>query len=150
MEKKTEKVLLYIKSSIVASMVIAIAVAVCGEFNMFVDYVVEPKGEDEFILNLVTICLTIIGVPLTLKFYSLCINHSLRRMDNDEALNRLLRYALVRSLTLCAIAVVDMCAYYLTFNITGAMCALVVGVIMLMCWPKRKQIDAYLEKVNQE
>ena len=151
MEKKAERILLFIKYSIVASWLVAIAVAVCGELSLFTDYVVEPKSEEEFVLNSVAICLTIFGVPLTLKFFTLCTRHSLRRMDNDEALSRLLRYALVRNFTLCAIAVVDLFAYYLTFNIAGAMCALVVGVVMLlMCWPKRTYIASYLEKVNEE
>ncbi len=143
--------MLVLKASVIAGCIISAIIVLLGELNVFQDYVVEPHGEDEFILNSVAICLTLLGIPLSIKFYTLCTRHALCRMNNDEALNKFLKHGVIRNSTFGLIAVVDIMIYYLTLNIAGALCALVVGVLTIIyCWPKKQQIDVYLEKVNQE
>ncbi|MCR5313956.1 MAG: hypothetical protein K6E54_10050 [Bacteroidaceae bacterium] len=150
MEKKIQEILLILKSTIVALWSISIILVILGENNIFADWIVEPNSQEEFVLNCVVIFLTVIGVPLSLKFYNLCTTHSLRRMNNDEALQSYLVHACVRNVVLLLIIAIDIVVYYITANITGAMCALIVAMISLYCWPKRVQLDEYLEKVNAD
>lgn len=150
MEKKIKFALNLIKGSLITVWIVSLVIIVLGEMSCLADFAIAPHSNDEFICNGVAICLTIVGLPVIIKIFNLCTTRSLRRMDNDEAINRYVRYALVRSFVFAVIAMADWVAYYLTMNVTGAMCALSVLVISLVCWPKRKDMDNYLEKVNQE
>lgn len=151
MGKKINKILLVLKASVIGELALSAIFVLLGELDVFNDYVVDPHGEEEFILNSVAICLTILGIPLSIKFYTLCTRHALCRMNNDEALSKFLMHGVIRNSTFGLISVVDIMIYYLTMNIAGALCCLVVCVLTIIyCWPKRKQIDVYLEKVNQE
>lgn len=150
MEKRIKLLLKMIKGSLILTWVVGIVAVILGETSCFVDFAVEPHSQDEFICNGIAICITIIGLPLVVKIFNLCTTRSLRRMDNDEALDRYGRYAYARSIAFMLMVGADVVIYYMTMNITGAMCALCVLVFTLVCWPKREQIVSYLEKVNQE
>jgi len=150
MEKRIIQILKTLKLYYILPLIGAIVFIVMGEFDIFGSYAVEPNSNAEYICNSVAIVLTIIGLPGILKVFNLGTAHTLCRMDNDEALSRYLKYSLFRNISFAIIVVADIVVYYMTMNITGALCALSALVVSLTCWPKQEQITAYLERVNQD
>lgn len=151
MNKQIDKILKVLKLCVVVIWVAAVLCVLAGENGAFLNWTVEPNGQEEFVLNSVAVCLTLFGTPLSLKFFNLCTAHTLRRMNNDEALHAYLVHGCVRCVMLMLIVMSDVVIYYITANnVTGGLCALIVLTISLVCWPKREQIDTYLEKVNAD
>lgn len=151
MEKRINSILVLLKITLSCVWLGAAAFLIMGELGVYANVAVDQNGQEAFVLNCVAICLTIIGVPLTLKFFKLCTIHSLRRMNNDEALDRYVLHSVIRNIVMMIIACMDVSVYYITANdLSGALCALIVVVISLFCYPNRKQLDEYLEKVNSD
>ena len=75
---------------------ILVALVVLGEVGIIPNGVVLPHSSEEFELNVLAIALTIIGVPLALRLFTLNTTKGLRRMNNDEALRSYHVWSIVR------------------------------------------------------
>lgn len=129
----------------------ATAVAIgLGEMNVIANGAIKPNSAAEFKVNTFVIILTVVGVPLALKLFALNTTKGLRRMNNDEALGTYHAWSAVRMGILCIDAVLGIVAYYLTLNVTGALCAVVAIASTLYCWPSRKKVSDYLDGLNND
>ena len=63
-----------------------VAAIVLGELDVIPNGLVMPHSTDEFQLNTVAILLTVVGIPVALKLFTLNTTKGLRRMNNEEAL----------------------------------------------------------------
>ncbi|MBP3214395.1 MAG: hypothetical protein J6M19_06125 [Bacteroidaceae bacterium] len=128
-------------------MVVAI---VLGELDVIPNGLVLPHSADEFKLNTAAIVLTVVGIPVALKLFTLNTTKGLRRMNNEEALKSYHVWSAVRLGILCLGAVFSIAVYYLATSVSGAFCALIAAFATLYCWPSGAKISAYLEGVNKE
>ena len=150
MSKYIEKLRKVLTCELVAVWLLAVVAVVLGECGVIPNGVVMPHSEDEFVLNSTVVLLTVGGIPLALRLFSLNTTRSLRRMNNDEALRSYHVWSVVRLGILCVDAVLGIVAYYLAVSVSAAMCALIALVVTLYCWPSSVKISEYLEAVNNE
>ena len=123
---------------------IVVAAVVLGELDVIPNGLVLPHSPEEFKLNLADIVLTIVGIPLAIRLFTL------RRMNNDEALCSYHIWSVVRLGILCVSAVFSVAIYYVATSVSGVFCALVAMCATIYCWPSESKISSYLEDVNKE
>ena len=128
----------------------AACVVVLGEVGVIPNGAVEPFSNEEFLLNVATIILTVVGIPVALKLFTLNTTRGLRRMNKDEALSAYHVWSAVRMAILCVLVVFGLVVYYVTMNTSGAFCCCIALFTTLYCWPSREKIDTYLTTVNNE
>lgn len=129
--------------------VIAVSV-VLGELDVIPNGWVEPHSMEEFQLEIVSIGLTIVGIPVAIRLFTLNTTKVLRRMNYDEALKSYHVWSVVRMSILCLASVFGIVVYYLAVSVNGVLCALVALCASVYCWPSQKKISTYLESVNNE
>ena len=150
MFKYIEKLRRTLVCEFVTVWVLAAAIVVAGETGLIPNGLVEPHSNIEFILNTTIVLITIGGIPLALRLFSLNITRGLRRMDYDEALRSYHVWSAVRLGILLFASLLGITTYYLTMSVSAAMCGLIALVVTLYCWPSGEKISAYLESVNNE
>ena len=129
---------------------ILVALVVLGEVGIIPNGVVLPHSSEEFELNVLAIALTVIGVPLALRLFTLNTTKGLRRMNNDEALRSYHVWSIVRMGILGAAAAFCVFVYYFAMSASCAFCALVIVCVSIYCWPSSDKISSYLEGMHQE
>lgn len=150
MEKYIDKLFRILRIKIVAVWLMVAIAVVLGEMNIIPNGVIAPHSGGEFKLNTVVILLTVIGIPLALRLFTLNTTKGLRRMNNEEALKSYHVWSDVRLGILCLTALLGIVAYYLAVSISCVFCALVAMSATLYCWPSKSKIANYLESVNNE
>ncbi len=150
MEKYIDKLLKVLRIKIVAVWLIVAVAVVLGEMDVIPNGLIAPHSGDEFKLNMAVILLTVIGIPVAMRLFTLNMTKGLRRMNNEEALKSYHVWSDVRLGILCLTAVLSIVAYYLVMSISDVFCALVALCATLYCWPSKTKISAYLESVNNE
>ncbi len=150
MVKYIQKLSNTLKAEIIVVWLMIVATIVLGELDIIPNGMVLPHSSEEFWLDTIAITLTIVGVPLAIKLFTLNTTKGLRRMNNEEALKSYHIWSAVRLGILCVAAVFSIVAYYLTMSLTGAFCALIAVCVTVYCWPSGDKISSYLEGVNKE
>ena len=150
MVKYIQKLLRILKIEMVVVWLIVVAAVVLGEMDVIPNGLVAPKSPEEVKLNIAAVVLTILGIPLAIRLFTLNTTRGLRRMNNDEALRSYHIWSVVRIGILCIAAVFSVADYYLATSVSGAFCALVALSATIYCWPSESKISSYLEDVNKE
>ncbi len=150
MTKYIDKLMGTLKAEFFVTWLIAAIVACLGETDIIPNGLIMPNTTGEFKVNTIVVILTVVGVPLALKLFSLNTTKGLRRMDNDEALKAYHVWSSVRMAILCLDMCLGLAAYYVTLNVTGALCALVALATSVCCWPSSGKISAYLDALNND
>ena len=130
--------------------VLSAIIIVSGELDIIPNGIVQPHSNAEFKLNTMVIILTVVGVPTSLKLFSLNTTKGLRRMNNDEALRSYHVWSTVRMAVLTADAILGFVAYYLSLNVTGLLCALVAMATTFYCWPVEHKISDYVDRQKMD
>lgn len=139
-----------LRMELLAVWLIAVVVVVLGEMGVIPNGVVEPYSNDEFVLNTASIVLTVIGIPVAIKLFTLNTTRGLRRMNKEEALNAYHVWSAVRMSILCVLAVFSLVVYYVTLSTSGVFCCCISLFATLYCWPSKAKIGSYLATVNNE
>lgn len=150
MVKYIQKLLTALKFEWVAVWLMVVAAVVLGEVDVIPNGLVLPNSSEEFKLNTADILLTLIGIPVAIRLFTLNTTKGLRRMNNDEALKAYHVWSVVRIGILCVTAVFSVAVYYLATSVSGIFCALIAMCVMFYCWPSKEKITSYLESVNNE
>lgn len=150
MEKYVVKLLCTLKVEAVVAWLIAVVTVVLGELNVIPNGLVAPATQEEFLLNLIAIVLTVAGIPLAVRLFTLNTTRGLRRMNNDEALVSYHVWSGLRMSILCLVAVFCLTVYYVATSVSALFCALITLCITIYCWPKKEKIDTYLEAVHND
>ena len=130
-------------------LIVAVAV-VLGVLDVIPNGWAAPKSSEEFKLNIAVVVLTIVGIPLAIRLFTLNTTKGLRRMNNDEALSSYHIWSVVRLGILCIAAVSGVVVYYLATSVSAAFCTLISLAATIYCWPSETKITSYLEEVNNE
>lgn len=128
----------------------AIALIVLGEMGYLTAE--QPFDANQlFVLECVSVIVTLIAIPLGLKLFELNTTHNLRRLNKDEALTVYHQWSIVRLAIIETPCIVGFIFYYLTLNVTFVLCACISLVaIVFFCLPSRKKIDIYLDCLNND
>ena len=150
MIKYIQKLLKALKIEMVVLWLTIVAAVVLGQLDVIPNGVVLPHSPEEFKLNTIAIVLTIVGIPVAIRLFTLNTTKGLRRMNNEEALRSYHIWSVVRVVILCVAAVFSVAVYYVATSVSGAFCALVAFCVTFYCWPSEEKISSYLEGVNKE
>ena len=150
MVKYIQRLLRALRIEMAVVWLIVVAAVVLGELDVIPNGLVLPHSPEEFTLNLADIVLTIVGIPLAIRLFTLNTTRGLRRMNNDEALCSYHIWSVVRLGILCVSAVFSVAIYYVATSVSGVFCALVAMCATIYCWPSESKISSYLEDVNKE
>lgn len=150
MVKYIQKLLSVLKMEMWVAWLMVVVAIVLGELDVIPNGMVLPRSSEEFWLNTAVIVLTVVGVPLAVKLFTLNTTRGLRRMNNEEALRSYHIWSAVRLGILCVAAVFSIVIYYMATSLSGAFCALIVVCVTVYCWPSGEKIGSYLEGVNKE
>lgn len=129
---------------------VSIVVVVLGQMDVIPNGIVDAHSNEEFVLNTVSIILTVIGIPGAIKLFTLNTTRGLRRMNNEEALGAYHVWSAVRMAILGVLAVYGLVVYYITMNVSGAFCCCIALLATLYCLPSKDKIDSYLATVNND
>ena len=86
MVKYIQKLLRILKIEMAVVWLIVAVAVVLGELDVIPNGWVAPQSPEEVRLNIASVVLTIVGIPLAIRLFTLNTTKGLRRMDNDEAL----------------------------------------------------------------
>ncbi|MBQ0023580.1 MAG: hypothetical protein KBT29_10130 [Prevotellaceae bacterium] len=150
MEKNIQKLLKQLKMEILIALFLMILVVVLGQLGIIENGIVEPKSQTEYVLNIIVVILTVVGIPGSLKIFSLNTTKTLRRMNLDEALQSYHIWSAARLLVLFLSAVVGALVYYFATSTSSIVCSLACVSMIAYCWPSRSKIDTYLNGLNNE
>ena len=139
-----------LKVELVAVWLLAVITVLLGEMGVIPNGVVQPHSQDEFLLNTAAIVLTVVGIPVAMRLFTLSSTRGLRRMNIDEALDSYHLWSVVRMAILALTAVFGLVVYYLAAHVSGAFCALIALGVTLFCWPSVGKIEEYLAGVNND
>ncbi|MCD8235571.1 MAG: hypothetical protein LUD00_02720 [Prevotellaceae bacterium] len=148
MDKNIKELLKQLKIELLVAWMIVASCFVAGETGLI------PNGEyavDErmsFILGIACITLTLVGVPLALKLFTLNTTRGLRRCNFDEALASYHLWSCIRMAMLLVCICFNAVVYYLTLDNRGLLCALISLAVTFYCWPTKDKIDKHLESCN--
>ena len=150
MVKYIQRLLRILRIEMAVVWLIVVAAVVLGELDVIPNGWVVPQSPEELRLNIAVIVLTIVGIPLAIRLFTLNTTKGLRRMNNDEALASYHIWSVVRLGILCVAAVSGVVVYYLATSVSAVFCALIALAVTIYCWPSETKIASYLEEVNNE
>ncbi|MCM1312313.1 MAG: hypothetical protein NC206_02570 [Bacteroides sp.] len=148
MDKNIKELLKYLKIELLSAWIIVVLCFICGETGLI------PNGEyaaDEratFVLGTVGVMLTLVGVPLSLKLFTLSTTRGLRRCNFDEALASYHLWSCIRVAVLLVCVCFNVVVYYLVVDVKNLLCALIPLVVTLYCLPTKGKIERHLESCN--
>lgn len=148
MDKNIKELLRKLKIEFWTVWIITLLIFLAGETEVIANGLYVGSGQTEFMLGIVCIMLTLIGVPLSLNLFTLNTTKGLRRLNLDEALSSYHIWSIIRMAMLLVCIVFNVAAYYLTLDVKALLCALIPLVVTLYCWPTKEKIDRHLESCN--
>lgn len=107
-------------------------------------------GRMEYMLETISILITIVCVPLALKLFSVVLIKRIDEVNLEQALNRYVRWSGVRLLILEVAAVFNLVIYYLLLTNVGILCAGIAVTASLFCWPGEQRLREELNVTNDE
>ena len=107
--------------------------------------------QTRYILDIVTIAVTFIGIWAALKLFRLNTTNSLKRYTLDDAVKTYHAWSIGRVVILLLVIALGMANYILTLSDTGLYAAAIALLITLIfCIPSYQKITDYLQKSQQE
>lgn len=147
MDQQIKKLMRKLWSRMIGAWCLMVALFVMGMNDIIPNGTLVGDTKTLYILNIVCIAMTLIGVPLALKLFALNTNSGLRRMNNDEALQSYANWSLVRLVILISAAAYGLVLYFLSGNeSTGVLCMCICLLSTLLCIPSYDKTKKYLEE----
>lgn len=148
MDKNIKELLKWLKIELLATWIIVVLFFVAGETGLIPNGVYAIDEHIAFVLGIACVILTLAGVPLALKLFTLNTTRGLRRYNFDEALASYHLWSCIRMAMLLICVCFNIVAYYLVLDVKDLLCALIPLVVTLYCWPTKDKINNHLESCN--
>lgn len=104
-----------------------------------------------YVLQTVTILLTLCLIPVSLKMFSAVLNKRVLPLENAESkLLSYLHWSEVRLALMAIVALIGLSVYYTTLSSIGGLCALVGLLASLFCLPGEEKVKNELNLNNDE
>lgn len=147
MEKRINNIVLVLKFTFFGVWGVCALLYFLGVQGVFASDI-DPRTNAGYILKYICVGLTLAGVPLALKLFTLNTTKNLRRMNFDEALISYNVWSMVRMSILELVAVFGFITYFMLNDVSCAVCSLIALTATLMCYPSKSKIKYYLENLN--
>ena len=145
MKEQIKKILIIQKSAFLGVWTAPLLLVVLYETGLYQEGLLAGNAQMEYILQSVSILLTIGLIPFALRMFNLNLVKRIKELPLQQALKSYQTWSLLRLALLFVPAIMALSFYYLTMNTTNLFCACMALIATLFCVPSGSRIKNELD-----
>ena len=145
MKKQIKRILIIQKSAFLGVWTAPLLLVVLYETGLYQEGMIAGNAQMEYILQSVSILLTIGLIPFALRMFNLNLVKRIKELPLQQALKSYQTWSLLRLALLFVPAILALSFYYLTMNTTNLFCACMALIATLFCVPSENRIKNELD-----
>ena len=145
MKEQIKRILIIQKSAFLGVWTAPLLLVVLYETGLYQEGMIAGNAQMEYILQSVSILLTIGLIPFALRMFNLNLVKRIKELPLQQALKSYQTWSLLRLALLFVPAIMALSFYYLTMNTTNLFCACMALVATLFCVPSEGRIKNELD-----
>ena len=145
MKEQIKRILIIQKSAFLGVWTAPLLLVVLYETGLYQEGMIAGNAQMEYILQSVSILLTIGLIPFALRMFNLNLVKRIKELPLQQALKSYQTWSLLRLALLFIPAILALSFYYLTMNTTNLFCACMALIATLFCVPSENRIKNELD-----
>ena len=145
MKEQIKRILIIQKSAFLGVWTAPLLLVVLYETGLYQEGLLAGNAQMEYILQSVSILLTIGLIPFALRMFNLNLVKRIKELPLQQALKSYQAWSLLRLALLFVPAILALSFYYLTMNTTNLFCACMALIATLFCVPSENRIKNELD-----
>ena len=145
MKEQIKRILIIQKSAFIGVWTAPLLLVVLYETGLYQEGMIAGNAQMEYILQSVSILLTIGLIPFALRMFNLNLVKRIKELPLQQALKNYQTWSLLRLALLFVPAILALSFYYLTMNTTNLFCACMALIATLFCVPSESRIKNELD-----
>ena len=145
MKEQIKRILIIQKSAFLGVWTASLLLVVLYETGLYQEGLLAGNAQMEYILQSVSILLTIGLIPFALRMFNLNLVKRIKELPLQQALKSYQTWSLLRLALLFVPAILALSFYYLTMNTTNLFCACMALIATLFCVPSENRIKNELD-----
>ena len=145
MKEQIKRILIIQKSAFLGVWTAPLLLVVLYETGLYQEGLIVGNAQMEYILQSVSILLTIGLIPFALRMFNLNLVKRIKELPLQQALKSYQTWSLLRLALLFVPAIMALSFYYLTMNTTNLFCACMALIATLFCVPSENRIKNELD-----
>jgi hypothetical protein len=145
MKEQIKRILIIQKSAFIGVWTAPLLLVVLYETGLYQEGLLAGNAQMEYILQSVSILLTIGLIPFALRMFNLNLVKRIKELPLQQALKSYQTWSLLRLALLFVPAILALSFYYLTMNTTNLFCACMALIATLFCVPSESRIKNELD-----
>ena len=145
MKEQIKRILIIQKSAFLGVWTAPLLLVVLYEIGLYQEGLLAGNAQMEYILQSVSILLTIGLIPFALRMFNLNLVKRIKELPLQQALKSYQTWSLLRLALLFVPAIMALSFYYLTLNTTNLFCACMALIATLFCVPSESRIKNELD-----
>ena len=145
MKEQIKRILIIQKSAFLGVWTAPFLLVVLYETGLYQEGLLAGNAQMEYILQSVSILLTIGLIPFALRMFNLNLVKRIKELPLQQALKSYQTWSLLRLALLFVPAIMALSFYYLTMNTTNLFCACMALIATLFCVPSESRIKNELD-----
>ena len=145
MKEQIKRILIIQKSAFIGVWTAPLLLVVLYETGLYQEGLLAGNAQMEYILQSVSILLTIGLIPFALRMFNLNLVKRIKELPLQQALKSYQTWSLLRLALLFIPAILALSFYYLTMNTTNLFCACMALIATLFCVPSENRIKNELD-----
>ena len=145
MKEQIKRILIIQKSAFLGVWTAPLLLVVLYETGLYQEGMIAGNAQMEYILQSVSILLTIGLIPFALRMFNLNLVKRIKELPLQQALKSYQTWSLLRLALLFVPAILALSFYYLTMNTTNLFCACMALIATLFCVPSENRIKNELD-----
>ena len=145
MKEQIKRILIIQKSAFLGVWTAPLLLVVLYETGLYQEGMIAGNAQMEYILQSVSILLTIGLIPFALRMFNLNLVKRIKELPLQQALKSYQTWSLLRLALLFVPAIMALSFYYLTMNTTNLFCACMALIATLFCVPSDSRIKNELD-----
>ena len=145
MKEQIKRILIIQKSAFLGVWTAPLLLVVLYETGLYQEGLLAGNAQMEYILQSVSILLTIGLIPFALRMFNLNLVKRIKDLPLQQALKSYQIWSMLRLALLFVPAIMALSFYYLTMNTTNLFCACMALIATLFCVPSESRIKNELD-----
>ena len=145
MKEQIKRILIIQKSAFLGVWTAPLLLVVLYETGLYQEGMIAGNAQMEYILQSVSILLTIGLIPFALRMFNLNLVKRIKELPLQQALKSYQTWSILRLALLFVPAILALSFYYLTMNTTNLFCACMALIATLFCVPSENRIKNELD-----
>ena len=145
MKEQIKRIQIIQKSAFLGVWTAPLLLVVLYETGLYQEGMIAGNAQMEYILQSVSILLTIGLIPFALRMFNLNLVKRIKDLPLQQALKSYQIWSILRLALLFVPAILALSFYYLTMNTTNLFCACMALIATLFCVPSESRIKNELD-----